>query len=111
MAVMHEKFVQSVMNQVPFIVYNVFSVMGGITNVALLQLKGLASSKPTFMLTEGNPTPQGSGSSTRAKSTRVETTSLRHLFGLPNPNKASSLSPPNPEVVSEHVAMDMDDIA
>jgi hypothetical protein len=36
MAKMHEKSVQSVMNQVPFIVHNVFSGMGGVMNVALL---------------------------------------------------------------------------
>jgi hypothetical protein len=37
--------------------------------------------------------------------------SLRHLFGLPNPDYASSFSPPNSILVSEHFAMDVDDIA
>ena len=84
MTKMHEKSVQSMMNQVPFIVYNIFSGIEGVMNVALLQLKGLASSQLALMLTKGNPTPQGSGSSTRAKSTWVGTASLRYLFGLPN---------------------------
>jgi hypothetical protein len=52
------------MNQVPVIVHNVFLAMGGVMNVAPLQLKDLASSQPALMLTRGNPTPQGSGTST-----------------------------------------------
>ena len=62
------------------------------------------------MLTEHNPMPQGSGSSTCVESTRVETSSLCHLFGLPNRNKASSFLPPNFAVAFEHFAMDVDDI-
>jgi hypothetical protein len=111
MAVIHEKSVQSMMNQVPLIVHNIFSGMGGVMNVAPLQLKGPASLQHALMLTEGNPMSQGSGSSTRAESTEVGTTSLHHLSSLSNPNKASSFSPPNFAVVFEYFAMDVDDIA
>jgi hypothetical protein len=61
------------------------------------------------MLTEGNPTPQGSGTFTRGESTGMETASLPDLFGHQNPDKASSLSPPNSTVASEAFAMDVDD--
>jgi hypothetical protein len=44
MAIMHEKSVQSVMNQVPLIVHIVFSGMGRVMNVVPLQLKDSASS-------------------------------------------------------------------
>jgi hypothetical protein len=107
MIIMQEKSVQSEMNQVPL---NIFSGMEGVMNVVPLQLKGPTSSQPALMLTEGNPMPQGSGSSTRAESTRMETTSLRQ-FGLPNPNKTSSFSPPNSAVASEAFTMDVDDVA
>jgi hypothetical protein len=110
MAIMHEKFVQSMMNQVPLIVHNVFSGMGGVMNVVPLQLKDPASLQPALMLTEGNPMPQGSGSSTRVESAGVRTTSLRQ-FGLPNPDKASSFSPPNFAVAFEPFKMDVDDVA
>jgi hypothetical protein len=110
MATMHEKSVQSVMNQVPFIIHNVFSSMEGIMNVAPLQLKGPASSQPVLMLIEGNPTLQGSGSSTRIESAGVGTASLRQ-FDLPNPNKPSSFLHPNSAVASEPFEMDMDDVA
>jgi hypothetical protein len=110
-AIMHEKSVQNMMNQVPFIVNNIFSGMGGVMNVVPLQLKDPASLQPALVLTEGNPTPQGSGSSTCAESTRVGTTSLHYLFGLPNLYKASSFLPPNSAVASKHFAMDVDDIA
>ena len=83
------------MNQVPLIVYNVFLGMEGVINVALLQLKDPASSQRAFMLSEGNPTLQGSKFSTCTESTRVGTASLCHLSGLPNPDKASSFSTPN----------------
>ena len=43
MAIMHEKSMVSMMNQVPLIIYNVFSGMEGVMNVVPLQLKGLAS--------------------------------------------------------------------
>jgi hypothetical protein len=62
------------------------------------------------MLTEGNPTPQGKGSSTRAESTRVGTASLRH-FGPPNPDQASSILPLNSTVASEPFKMDVDDVS
>jgi hypothetical protein len=50
-------------------------------SVALLQLKGPASSQPALMLTEGNPTPQGSGTSIHGGSTGMGTTSLPDLSG------------------------------
>jgi hypothetical protein len=37
--------------------------------------------------------------------------SLRHLFGLPIPDKACSFSPPNSVVAYEDFAMDVDVIA
>ena len=37
--------------------------LGGVMNVAPLQLKDPTSLQPTLMLTEGNPMPQGSGTS------------------------------------------------
>ena len=76
MAIMHETSMQSVMNQVPLIVHNVFSSMGGVMIIAPLQLKDLASLQPALMFIEGNPTPQGSRSSTCTESTGMETMSL-----------------------------------
>ena len=58
-----------------------------------------------------NPILQGSRSSIRAESTEVGTTFLHHLSSLSKSNKASSFSPPNFAVASEHFAMDVDDRA
>jgi hypothetical protein len=111
MVTMHDKTVQNVINQVPLIVHNAFLGMGGVMNVAPLQLKGPASSQPALMLTEGNPTPQGSGTSTRGESTGMGTDSLPHLSGQHNPDKECSLSPPNAAVASEATTMDVDVVA
>jgi hypothetical protein len=110
MAIIHETSIQSVMNQVLLIVHNIFSGMGGVMNIAPLQLKGPTSSQLALMFIEGNPTPQGSGSSTRTKSTGMGRTSLLQ-FGLPNPDKASFFSPPNFVVASKAFMMDVDDVA
>jgi hypothetical protein len=112
MAVFAERSMQSVINQVPLIVQNVFSGMEGFMNIAPLQLKGLASSQHALMLTQDNQTAQGSGSSTRAESTGVGTTStaLPHS-ALPNPEKASSFMPPKSVVLSKPMPMDVVDIA
>ena len=40
-------------------------------NITLLQLKGPALSQPTLVFTEGNPTPQGSGTSIHGESIRM----------------------------------------
>ena len=82
MTIMYEKTMQNVINQVPLIVYNAFLGMGGIMNVAPLQLKGPSSLQPTLMLIEGSPTPQGSRNSIRGESTRMETVSLQDLSSL-----------------------------
>jgi hypothetical protein len=111
MVAMHDKTVQNVINQIPLIVHNAFLGMGGVMNVAPLQLKGPASSQPVLMFTEGNPTPQGSGTSTRGESTRMGIESLPHLSGLHNPNKECSLSPLNAAVASEAITMDVDVVA
>jgi hypothetical protein len=93
MAIMHEKSVQTIMNQVPVIVHNALLGVGGVMNVAPLQLKGPSSSQPALMLTEGHPTPQGSGTSTRGESIGMGKAALPHECGHQNPEKASSLSP------------------
>jgi hypothetical protein len=111
MVTIHDKTVQNVINQVPLIVHNAFLGMGGVMNVALLQLKGLASLQPALMLTEGNPTPQGSGTSIRGESTGMGTESLLHLFGQHDPDKECSFSPPNATVASEAITMDVDVVA
>ena len=109
MAIMHEKSMQNMINQVPLIVHNAFLGMGGVINVALLQLKGSASSQPALMFTEGNPMPQGSRTFTCGKSIGMGTTSLFDLSGHQNPDKASSLLPSNFVVASEAFVMDVDD--
>jgi hypothetical protein len=80
-------------------------------NVAPLQLKGPATLQPTLMLTEGNPTPQGSGTSTRGESTGMGTDSLLHLSGQHNLDKECSLSPPKAPVAFEAITMDVDVVA
>jgi hypothetical protein len=111
MAIMHEKSVQTMMNQVPLIVYNALLGVGGVMNVAPLQLKGPSSSQPALMLTEGNPTPQGNGTSILSESTGMRKATLPHDYGHQNPEKASSLSPHNSGGASQPFAMDVDDIA
>jgi hypothetical protein len=111
MVTMHDKTVQNVINQVPLIVHNAFLGMGGVMNIAPLQLKGLTSSQPALMLTEDNPTPQGSGTSTRGESTGMGTDSLPDLSGQHNPDKECSLSLPNAAVASEAITMDVDVVA
>jgi hypothetical protein len=80
-------------------------------NVAPLQLKGPSSSQPALMLTEGNPTPQGSGISTRGESIGMRKAALPHESSNHNPEKATSLSPHNFAGASQPSAMDVDDIA
>jgi hypothetical protein len=92
MAIMHEKSVQTMMNQVPVIVHNALLGIGGVMNVAPLQLKGPSSSQPALMLTEGNPTLQGSGTSTRSESFGMGKAALPHESGHQNPEKASSFA-------------------
>jgi hypothetical protein len=92
MAIMHEKSVQTMMNQVPVIVHNALLGIGGVMNVAPLQLKGPSSSQPALMLTEGNPTPQGSRTSTRSESFGMGKAALPHESGHQNPEKASSFA-------------------
>ena len=110
MATMHEKTMQNVINQVPLIVHNAFLGLGGIMNIAPLQLKDPTSSQPAFMLMEGNPMPQGSGTSTHGESTGKGIASLPHLSGQHNPDKECSLSLPNAAVVSKSITMDADDV-
>ena len=97
-------------NQVPFIVNNALLGLGGVTTVAPLQLKGPTSSQLAFMLTKGNPMPQGSGTSTRGTSTGMGIESLPHLFSQHNPDKECSLLPLNVVVASEAITMDVDDV-
>jgi hypothetical protein len=111
MAIMHEKSVQTKMNQVPIIVHNALLGVGGVMNVAPLQLKGPSSLQPALMLTEGNPTPQGSGTSTRGESIGMGKAALLHKCGHQNPEKASSLSPHHSAGASQPSVMDVDDIA
>jgi hypothetical protein len=111
MAIMHEKSVQTMMNQVHVIVHNALLGIGGVMNVAPLQLKGPSSSQPALMLTEGNPTPQGSRTSTRSESFGMGKAALLHESSNQNPEKASSLLPHNSVGTSQPSAMDVDDIA
>ena len=112
MAIFAERSIHSMINQVPFIIQNVFLGMGGVINVIPLQLKGLTLLQPTHMITMGNQTPQGSGSSTHAKSTGVEITSIALAHStLPNPNKASSFEPPKSTIAFESMVMDVKDVA
>jgi hypothetical protein len=53
--------------------------------------------------------PQGSETFTRGESIGMGTMSLLDLFGHQNPDKASSLSPPNSVVAFEAFVMDVDD--
>jgi hypothetical protein len=109
LAVMHEKFVQNVINQVPLFVHNAFLGMEGVMNIAPLQLKGSSSSQPSLMLTEGSPMPQDSGTSMRGESTGMETSSLPDISGHQSQDKAHSLSPPNSTVAPGAITMDVDD--
>ena len=111
MATMHDKIVQNMINQVPFIVHNALLGLEGVMNVAPLQLKGSASLQPVLMLMKGNPTPQGSGTSNCGESTGRGIESLPHLFGQHNPDKEWSLSPPNAAIASKAITMDVDDVA
>ena len=79
-------------------------------NIAPLQLKGPASSQPACMLTKGNPTPQGSGTSTRGESSKMKTKSMPHLSAQHNADKECFLSPTNATVGSEAMTMDVDDV-
>jgi hypothetical protein len=63
------------------------------------------------MLTEGNPTPQGSRTSTRGESIGMRKAALPHYSGHQNPEKASSFLPHNSADTSQPSAMDVDDIA
>jgi hypothetical protein len=53
MALIVERSMQCLINQVPLIVQNVFLGMGGVMNVALLKLKDPTSIQPAVMLTKG----------------------------------------------------------
>jgi hypothetical protein len=108
---MHEKYVQTMMNQVPVIVHNALLGVGGVMNVAPLQLKGPSSLQPALMLTKGHPTPQGSGTSICNESIGMGKAALPHEFGHQNREKASSLLPHNSAGVSQPSAMDVDEIA
>jgi hypothetical protein len=108
---MHEKSVQTMMNQVPVIVHNALLGVGGVMNVAPLQLKGPSLLQPALMLTKGHPKPQGSGTSTCGESIGMRKPTLLHECGYQNPEKASSLSPHHSAGESQPSAMDVDDIA
>ena len=110
MATIAEKIVQNVVNQVPLIVHNALLGLELVLNVAPLQLKGPASSQPLLMLTKGNQTPQGSGTSSRGDSSRKRKGSPSHLFAQQNSDKKCSLSPQNAEFASEPITMDVDDV-
>ena len=110
MVTIAKKTMQNVVNQVPLIVQNALLGLGLVLNVAPLQLKGLASLPPLFMLTEGNQTPQGSGTSTRGDSSRKRKGSPSHLSAQQNSDKERSLLLPNAAVVSEAITMDVDDV-
>ena len=89
--------------------HNALLGLGGVLNIAPLQLKGPESSQPVLMLMEGNPTLQGSRTSTHGESTRMRTKSPPHLSVQHNAVKECSLSPPNATVASEAIIMDVDD--
>ena len=110
MAIIADKTVQNVINQVPLIVQNALLGLGGVMNVAPLQLKGPASSQPALMLMEGNPMPQGSGTSTHGESTRMRSESLPHLSAQHNNDKECSFLPLNTAITSEAITMDIDDV-
>ena len=110
MATMHDKTMQNMINYVPLTMHNALLGLGGVMNVAPLQLKGPTSSQLVFMLTKDNPTPQGSRTCPRGASTGMGIESLPHLSGQHNLNKDCSLSPPNAVVASEAITMDIDDV-
>ena len=94
MAAMTERTMQSMVNQVPFIVQNALLGLGAVMNVPPLQLKAPSSSQPSLLLMEQNRTPEGSGNSTRGESSRKRKGSPSHLSAQPNPRNERSLSPP-----------------
>jgi hypothetical protein len=63
------------------------------------------------MLTEGNPTLQGSGASACGESIGMGTKSLPDLFSQHNLDKGCSLLPSNVAIASEAITMDADDVA
>ena len=54
--------------------------------------------------------PQGSGTSIHGETIGRGTESLSHLLSQHNLDKECSLSPPNTAIVSEAIAMDIDDV-
>ena len=87
-----ERSVSAVISQVPHLVQNVFSGMGGILNIAPLQLQAPSSSQPPLMLTENMPIPQGSGTSTRGESTMVgPVTSILPVPSSPDLHKCAHI--------------------
>ena len=110
MVTIANKIVQNVINQVLLIVQYALLGIESVMNVVPLQLKGLASSQPSLMLMEDNQTSQGSGSYTRAESSRMRTESLPYLSTQQNQEKEGSLSPQNAAVASESITMDVDDV-
>ena len=110
MVIMADMTMQNVINQIPLIVQNALLGIGSVMNIAPLQLKGPASSQPLLMLMEGHQMPQGSGSYTHAKSSRMRAESPPHLFAKPNPDKERSHSPPNALAEFEAITMDVDDV-
>ena len=79
-------------------------------SVALLQLKGPASSQLLLMLIEGNQMPQGSRSYTHAESSRMRTESPPHLSTHQNREKEGSPSPLYALAEFEAITMDVDDV-
>ena len=79
-------------------------------NATPLQLKGLASSQPVLMVMEGNPMPQGSGTSIHGESSRMIIESPPHLSTQHNTDKEYSLSPMNSAIASKAMTMDVDDV-
>ena len=79
-------------------------------NVAPLQLKGPATLQPALMITAGNTTPEGSGTSTRGDSSRMRRESPPHLSAQRNPEMEHSQSPTNALKDFEAITMDADDV-
>ena len=61
------------------------------------------------MITEGNPTPQGSGTSARGETSRKRQASPSHLSASKSPEKERSDSPPDTLADFESITMKGDD--
>ena len=101
------EIVKTVFNQVPQMVQEaVLAVM----NVAPLQLKAPTTSQPALMITEGNTTPQGSGTSAQGGSSRLRAQTQPHGSAEPDPANERSESPQNTLADFRAITMDVDDV-